>query len=99
MPPRIGQELLRLIEAALSNVRRHSGATSVDVIIERDGDGWRLVIEDDGVSGRQHGRQPTVTPWSMRDRVTALGGQLVVEPRKPVGVRVEIRLPAFVQSA
>jgi signal transduction histidine kinase len=99
VPPRISQELLRLIEAALSNVRRHSGATSVDVIIERDGDGWRLVIEDDGVSGRQHGRQPTVTPWSMRDRVIALGGQLVVEPRKPVGVRVEIRLPAFVQSA
>ena len=42
VPPRISQELLRLIEAALSNVRRHSGATSVDVVIERDGDGWRL---------------------------------------------------------
>ena len=39
-PPRIGQELVRLVEAALSNVRRHSGATAVDVIVERDGDGW-----------------------------------------------------------
>jgi signal transduction histidine kinase len=99
VPPRISQELYRLVEAGLSNVRRHSGATSVDVTIERDGDGWRLVIEDDGVAGRERTRQPTVTPWSMRERVTALGGQLVVEPRVGVGVRVEIRLPAFVLSA
>ena len=98
-PPRMGQDLSRLVEAALSNVRRHSGATFVDVTIERDGDGWLLLIEDDGVAGREGGRQPTVTPWSMRERVTALGGQLVVEPRRDIGVRVEIRLPAFVLSA
>ena len=71
----------------------------MDVIVERDGDGWLLVIEDDGMAGRKDGRQPTVTPWSMRDRVTALGGQLVVEPGDKAGVRVEIRLPAFVLSA
>jgi len=98
-PPRIGQDLTRLVEAALSNVRRHSGATFVDVTIERDGDGWLLLIEDDGVAGREGGRQPTVTPWSMRERVTALGGQLAVEPRSNIGVRVEVRLPAFVLSA
>jgi signal transduction histidine kinase len=98
-PPRMGHELLRLVEAALSNVRRHSGATCVDVIVERAGDGWLLVIEDDGVAGRKDGRQPTVTPWSIRERVTALGGQLVVEARPTAGVRVEIKLPAFVLSA
>ena len=99
-PPRISQELMRLVDAALSNVRRHSGATQADVILERVGDGWILVIEDDGVSGRDANRQRTVAPWSIRERVTALGGQLVVEPRKDaVGIRVEIRLPAFVLSA
>jgi len=98
-PPRMAQELVRLVEAGLSNVRRHSGATYVDVTVERSGDGWLLVIEDDGVAGREGARQPTVTPWSMRDRVMALGGQLVVEPRTAGGVRVEIRLPAFVLSA
>jgi signal transduction histidine kinase len=100
VPPRISQEIVRLVEAALSNVRRHSGATHADVILERSGNGWMLAIEDDGVSGREGGRQRTVAPWSIRDRVTALGGQLVVEPRKDaVGMRVEIRLPAFVLSA
>ena len=100
IPSRLGQEVLRLVEAALSNVRRHSGATQVDVAIERDGDGWVVIIEDDGVGGREGGRQRAFAPWSMRERVTALGGQLVVEPREnAVGVRVEIRLPAFVLSA
>lgn len=97
-PPRMTLELQRIVEAALSNVRRHSGATYVDVTLEREGDGWLLVIEDDGVAGRESGRKATVAPWSIRERVTALGGQLVVEPRSKSGLRVEIKLPAFVSA-
>jgi signal transduction histidine kinase len=101
VPPRIGQEILRLMEAALSNVRRHSGATRVDVALERFGDGWKLIIDDDGHGFRApHQPRPSVvTPWSLRERVAALGGELVVDRRKNVGVRVEITLPPFVQSA
>ena len=98
IPPRLGMELQRIVEAAISNVRRHSGATYVDVTLERDGDGWLLVIEDDGVAGRESTRKATVAPWSIRERVTALGGQLVVEPRDKSGLRVEIKLPAFVTA-
>jgi signal transduction histidine kinase len=103
VPPRIGQEMLRLVEAALSNVRRHSGATMVDVSLDRHREGWRLVVEDDGLGfrngGRMVGRPRMTAPWSMRERVAALGGQLVVERRKDVGVRIEITLPAFILSA
>jgi signal transduction histidine kinase len=102
VPAQRGQEILRLVDAALSNVRRHSGATYVDVTLERFGDGWSLVIEDDGRgfrSGREPGRTPVVTPWSLRERVAALGGQLVVDRRGGIGVRVEITLPSFVVSA
>ena len=103
VPPRIGQEMLRLVEAALSNVRRHSGATMVDVSLDRHREGWRLVVEDDGLGFRDGGRmaaRPRMTaPWSMRERVAALGGQLVVERRKDAGVRIEITLPPFILSA
>ena len=102
VPSQRGQEILRLVDAALSNVRRHSGATYVDVTLERHGDGWSLVIEDDGTgfrSGREPGRTPVVTPWSLRERVAALGGQLVVDRGSGAGVRVEITLPSFVVSA
>jgi len=98
VPPRMSQELQRIVEAALSNVRRHSGATYVDVTLERDGDGWLMVIEDDGVAGREGSRKATVAPWSIRERVIALGGQLVVEPRSKAGLRLEIKLPAFVSA-
>ena len=37
VPPSLGRELLLLVHAALSNVRRHSAATCVDVALERDG--------------------------------------------------------------
>jgi two-component system nitrate/nitrite sensor histidine kinase NarX len=102
VPPRLGQEVLRLMEAALSNVRRHSGATRVDVTLERVGDGWKLVVDDDGQGFRpvrEPGRPAVVAPWSLSDRVAALGGELVVERRKNVGVRIQITLPPFVQSA
>jgi signal transduction histidine kinase len=102
VPSRLGQEILRLMEAALSNVRRHSGASRVDVALERFVDGWKLVIDDDGHGFRavsEPGRPSVVTPWSLRERVAALGGELVVDRRKDVGVRVEITLPPFVQSA
>jgi signal transduction histidine kinase len=100
VPARVGQQILHLIGAALSNVRRHSGATYVDVALERHGDGWRLVIEDDGQGFRTaRGRAPAVTPWSLRERVATLGGELVVDRRKGVGVRVEITLPSLVLSA
>ena len=102
VPSRLGQEILRLMEAALSNVRRHSGASRVDVALERFVDGWKLVIDDDGHgfrAVREPGKPSVVTPWSLRERVAALGGELVVDRRKDVGVRVEITLPPFVQSA
>lgn len=103
VPSRLAPEILRLMEAALSNVRRHSGATYVNVSLDRHGDGWLLVVEDDGQGfrsiGRAGGRPQVVAPWSLRERVAALGGQLVVDRRKGVGVRIEITLPSFVLSA
>ena len=71
--------------------------------LDRYGDGWRLVVEDDGLGFRDGGRiaaRPRmVAPWSMRERVAALGGQVVVERRKEAGIRIEITLPAFILSA
>ena len=71
--------------------------------LDRHGEGWRLIVEDDGlgfrIAGRGGMRRSIVAPWSIRQRVEALGGQLVVERRKDVGVKIEIILPPFVLSA
>jgi signal transduction histidine kinase len=104
VPPSLGRELLLLVHAALSNVRRHSAATCVDVALERDGKGWVLIIEDDGSGftdgGRFRDRKAAAAPWSIRERVSAMGGQLVVERREgALGVRLEVRLPPLVTPA
>jgi signal transduction histidine kinase len=90
LPASVGLTILRLVQAALSNVRRHSSASWVDVSIERDDDGWLVVIADDGMFDK---RLQTAAPRTMQERVSALGGQLVVTRREPSGVRVEIHLP------
>jgi signal transduction histidine kinase len=104
VPPSLGRELLLLVHAALSNVRRHSAATCVDVALERDGNGWLLIIEDDGSGftdgSRFRDRKAAAAPWSIRERVSAMGGQLVVERRQGAqGVRLEVRLPPLVTPA
>jgi signal transduction histidine kinase len=76
----------------------------VDVALERDGNGWLLIIEDDGSGftdgGRFRDRKAAAAPWSIRERVSAMGGQLVVERRQgALGVRLEVRLPPLVTPA
>jgi signal transduction histidine kinase len=98
VPPHFGRELLLIIRAGLSNVKRHSTATRVDVALERDGEGWLLVIEDDGrfVDDQLvHEQSAPNTPWSIRERVSAMGGQLLVQQRRGVGARLEVRLPRW----
>jgi signal transduction histidine kinase len=103
VPLHLGREMQLLVHAALSNVRRHSTASRVDVALERDGDGWLLVIEDDGggfTDGWRIGDGTgTPAPWSIRERVSTMGGQLVVQRRRGPGVRLEVRLPPLVVPA
>ena len=79
-----GVEVVRVVQEALANVRRHSGAEHA-VVTLGTADGEVLVeVEDDG---RGFGPE---TPYGMgltgmRERVLALGGKLEVEGREGVG--------------
>ena len=87
-----GTEVLRVIQEALTNVRRHSGARSVRVMLRRDQDGLVIEISDDG-----RGFDPETTPGvglkSMRERAAALGGKLAVTSEVGQGTRVSLRVP------
>ena len=83
--------LMRIVREAVSNAIRHGHARSVQVRLAR-ADELVLCIEDDGV-GLGDGPGPGFGLISMRERAHALGGTLDVAPRRPHGVRVEVRLP------
>jgi signal transduction histidine kinase len=101
IPRRVSHELVRIVEEALSNVRKHSGARRVDVHISSQDDVWEVVIQDDGrgfdFTGRLSLAQLEAArkgPRVIRERVHAVNGELALESWPNRGARLEIRLGA-----
>ena len=73
LPPRVCAELVRIVQEALANVRKHSGAHKVQVVFARENGHWKLCVEDDGrgfgFTGRLSSQSSKVcpsVPWSSR---------------------------------
>ncbi len=94
-----GVELLRVVQEALTNARHHSGAENVSVSLRTEGDGLVAEVEDDG-RGFDPGatRAGGIGQKSMRERTTALGGELKVESEPGKGTRVRVRIPLSVAN-
>jgi DNA-binding NarL/FixJ family response regulator/signal transduction histidine kinase/PAS domain-containing protein len=80
-------ELLRILQEALANTRRHSGAENVTVTLGAEGGRIWAEVEDDGW-GFEAGTVPGFGLKSMRERARALGGSLQVESGPGKGTRV-----------
>jgi len=100
MPPATCRELARVVQEALVNIRKHSGAHSAVVTFGSQNGSWKLVVNDDGkgfpFAGRfclteldDCRRGPTV----IKERVRAVGGDLVIESAPGRGSRLEITVP------
>ena len=100
VPPRAARELARTLQEALTNVRRHAGATRVEVEFRADAEAWRLDIENDGRPFGFIGRLDLdelearrLGPRVIKERVREMGANLVIESSPTSGVRLEISLP------
>lgn len=99
VPPRLGFELVYLLQEALSNVRKHSRAKRVDVCLLVE-DQARLYVQDDGCGLAFSGKFDLeeldamgTRPRTICKRVQANGGDLELESLPGGGVRLEISLP------
>lgn len=97
--PWLAFDLICLLQEALSNVRKHSGAKHVQVGVNIDQSVY-LQVEDDGCGFDLCGRYELATLQSMQrgprticERVQANGGDLILESMPGAGVRIEISLP------
>lgn len=90
LPPPVEQELWRILQEALANVERHSGATSVTVSWSAAAERGRLEVVDDGKGFDQGVIDPAVTTglMAMRERANAVGARLVIESSPGQGTRV-----------
>jgi signal transduction histidine kinase len=82
----------RVVQEALTNVRKHAGAVPTRVTVRRERSELVIEVENDGpvVAAAAAGNGLT----GMRERVTALGGTLLAGPRADGGFRVTARLPS-----
>jgi len=100
LAPRACREVTRLVQEALVNVRKHSGAKHVFVRFMLDDGMCRLSIDDDGRGFPFSGRLlPTDRDWArqaprvIKERVQLLGGKMAVESAPNQGARLDISIP------
>ena len=89
VPASAGEVFFRVAQEALTNVARHAAARHVRVSVGPFDDGWRLVVEDDGVGlNRASGTRRGLGLVGARERVERAGGYLDVEASTPHGTRL-----------
>jgi two-component system NarL family sensor kinase len=85
--------LLRVTQEALANVARHSNASRAEIQLAWEGEQLRLSVRDDGRGFDVAAAEGTgIGLASMRERVEALGGVLVLASA-PGETRVEAYVP------
>ena len=91
----IGDCAYRVVQEALTNVSRHSGARTAVVELHYGREGLEVAVEDDGVGGtvEAEGGEAGHGLIGMRERVAVAGGQLDAGPRPDGGWRIRARLP------
>ena len=88
-------QLLRIIQEALTNVRKHAGINTARLLFTFHADEAQVVIEDDGIGFEG---QTLSTPNHfglaiMRERAESVGGGVEVRSTPGQGTRVIVQLP------
>lgn len=92
--------IYRMVQEALTNVRKHSTARSVLVVLRTFTDagtaGWvELEVTDDGTTATEAGTGRGYGLKGIRERAEVLGGTAEVGPRQGIaGWKVRVRFPA-----
>jgi PAS domain S-box-containing protein len=88
--------LYRVIQEALSNVVRHSGAHRARLSVGADDGSVYVLVEDDGrgfSEPRVRARGGGMGLLSMQERVVMIGGRVVVDTSPGEGTRIHIHVP------
>lgn len=92
LPAAVELAVLRIVQEAVSNVRRHASAEHCSVILTVDGDILAMEIIDDGV-GLSVRHVPGLGLASIRERAEELGGSARARRGPAGGTRVSVILP------
>jgi signal transduction histidine kinase len=100
LPPTVEEALFRIVQEALTNIARHSHATTVTVALITEQDAVKLTIDDNGA-----GFDPDtavgsgVGLLSLRERMRSVGGTLLVESAVGQGTHITVCAPTQAPQA
>ena len=90
---------MQIVREGLTNIVRHAGARSARVFVNASNGELRVVIRDNGrgfpaaVATESDELPLSAAPWSIRERVEALGGTLHLTSKTGTGSELRITLP------
>jgi two-component system nitrate/nitrite sensor histidine kinase NarX len=94
-------QVLHILQEALSNVRKHAGATRVALAVHRDA-AYRFTVSDDGrgfdVEAAPDAAEAHIGLRIMRERAQRIGGQIELRSQTGDGTQVMLTLPAVQPS-
>jgi signal transduction histidine kinase len=105
LPDATAVTLFRAAQEGLANAARHSGATQVQVVLNRDEYGVRLVLQDDGCGFTVPSRLSTLVQQNhfglagLAERLADQGGELAVQSRPGRGTLLQAWLPVNGEEA
>lgn len=97
LPAEVEIQVLRIIQEALANIRKHSEANAVRVLMRAARENFMVMVEDDGI-GIQHkvmqgGPGEHLGLNILSERAARIGGDLKIESESGEGTRVILRFP------
>jgi two-component system CheB/CheR fusion protein len=98
IPPGVALCVYRVVQEALGNVNKHSGAAHAEVSISGTNNALRVAIQDDGRGfDLDDAKGKGLGLISMEERVRHLGGTFSISPTPGDGTRIEIRIPLEIE--
>ena len=92
-----GTQLIRIIQEALHNVRKHAQANQVIIRLEPDGNQVCLYIEDNGTGfdpkQTRRGKRSSFGLQIMRERAESIGGRLEIHSKPGDGTQLRVSVP------
>jgi signal transduction histidine kinase len=92
LPDETETHLFRIVQEALTNIARHSGAKHVSVFLRADDGTVKLTVSDNG-RGLSEDAHKSMGLSGMRARARSAGGELKLESKPGQGVTIEVWAP------
>jgi PAS domain S-box-containing protein len=99
LPPAVETAVYRVVQEALTNTAKHSGAHTANVVLQRRREVVQAIVSDDGCGFDAEASLRTPAAWAhlglhgMRERAALLGGTVTIESTPGEGTTIYVRVP------